>query len=64
MWLSATSHGIAVNNLGILIIFVITPNNQATVQWGHKAMSKMPFKIKHASSVPVSVVIDTEVNTN
>ena len=28
------------------------------------AMGKMPFKIKRASSVPVSVVIDTGVNSN
>ena len=28
------------------------------------AMGKMPFKIKRASSVPISVVIDTGVNSN
>ena len=27
-------------------------------------MGEMPFKIKRASSVPISVVIDTEVNSN
>ena len=27
-------------------------------------MSKMPFKIKRASSVPISAVIDTVVNSN
>ena len=28
------------------------------------AMGEMPFKIKRASSVPISVVIDTGVNSN
>ena len=28
------------------------------------AMGEMPFKIKRASSVPISVVIDTGVNNN
>ena len=28
------------------------------------AMDEMPFKIKRASSVPISVVIDTGVNSN
>ena len=28
------------------------------------AMGKMPFKIKRASSVPISAVIDTVVNSN
>ena len=47
------------------LLFTVTVTSNASRHFKSPlAMGEMPFRIKHASSVPISVVIDTGVNSN
>ena len=48
----------------ILLFTVPVTSNASRHFKSPLAMGEMPFKIKRASSVPISVVIDTGVNSN
>ena len=48
----------------ILLFTVPVTSNASRHFKSPLAMDEMPFKIKRASSVPISVVIDTGVNSN
>ena len=48
-------------NIGLLFTVTVTSNASRP---SPLAMGEMPFKIKRASSVSISVVIDTGVNSN
>ena len=50
-------------NIGLLFTVTVTSNASRHLK-SPLAMGEMPFKIKRASSVPISVVIDTGVNSN
>mgnify|MGYP004550249893 CR=1 FL=1 len=58
MWFTV----IAINK--ILLFTVPVTSNASRHFKSPLAMGEMPFKIKRASSVPISVVIDTGVNSN
>ena len=48
-----------------MLLFKVPVNSNASRHFKSPlAMGEMPFKIKRASSVPISVVIDTGVNSN
>ena len=48
-----------------MLLFTVPVNSNASRHFKSPlAMGEMPFKIKRASSVPISVVIDTGVNSN
>ena len=48
-----------------LLLFTVPVTSNASHHFKSPlAMGEMPFKIKRASSVPISVVIDTGVNSN
>ena len=47
------------------LLFTVTVTSNASRHFKSPlAMGEMPFKTKRASSVPISVVIDTGVNSN
>ena len=49
----------------VMLLFAVPVTSNASRHFKSPlAMGKMPFKIKRASSVPISVVIDTGVNSN
>ena len=48
----------------MLLSTVLVTSNASRHFKSPLAMGEMPFKIKRASSVPISVVIDTGVNSN
>ena len=50
-------------NIGLLFTVTVTSNASRHFK-SPLAMGEMPFKIKRASSVSISVVIDTGVNSN
>ena len=48
-----------------MLLFIVPVTSNASRHFKSPlAMGEMPFKIKRASSVPISVVIDTGVNSN
>ena len=48
-----------------LLLFTVPVTSNASRHFKSPlAIGEMPFKIKRASSVPISVVIDTGVNSN
>ena len=48
-----------------MLLFTVSVTSNASRHFKSPlAMGEMPFKIKCASSVPISVVIDTGVNSN
>ena len=50
---------------GFSLLFTVPVTSNASRHFKSPlAMGEMPFKIKRASSVPISVVIDTGVNSN
>ena len=55
---------IAYHGLFLLLFTQCVTSNASRHFKSPLAMGEMPFKIKHASSVPISVVIDTGVNSN
>ena len=55
----------SVNIYSIKVLLTVPVTSNASRHFKSPlAMGEMPFKIKHASSVPISVVIDTGVNNN
>ena len=48
----------------MLLFTVSVTSNTSRYFKSPLAMGEMPFKIKRVSSVPISVVIDTGVNSN
>ena len=49
----------------VMLLFAVPVTSNASRHFKSPlAMGKMQFKIKRASSVPISVVIDTGVNSN
>ena len=49
----------------VMLLFAVPVTSNASRHFKSPlAMGKMLFKIKRASSVPISVVIDTGVNSN
>ncbi len=48
-----------------MVLFTVSVTSNASRHFKSPlALGEMPFKIKRASSVPISVVIDTGVNSN
>ena len=62
IWLLFT---VPVTSNEIWLLFTVPVTSNASRHFKSPlAMGEMPFKIKRASSVPISVVIDTGVNSN